>query len=210
MSIHRQGIGSRDIANLPGCHRHCLDAVTNDLSWATAAESRWGCCGVAALMDDEVAGYGLIAPAWHFDASVHPHALDSPHEPAGSRASAVLLASWVVPGNYPLDIRRVVVEGLIATLMASGDVALDATATRWKPTCLHPSVRSLADVGFRITQENIVLPVMRLRVDRAVTDRPVEGGGMWRRITRTFRRPDLPPAPAQRRPSPPWGQSGTS
>jgi GNAT superfamily N-acetyltransferase len=187
-------IGYRQVAELPRCRADCLASVEDNPRWAAAAESRWGVCGLTAI-DADVVGYALIAPAWH--ASDIAAWRSDPRDGYGSeRSGAIIVDLWADSHAHGLDVHRLLIESLAERLVQAGDHALDAHGARFRPTCLCPSVRVLQRCGFQVVAEHAVTPVLRLDLDRTV--RRTSRLGVWGRFVTAVRRPDLPPAPAQR------------
>lgn len=187
-------IGYRQVAELPRCRADCLASVEDNPRWAAAAESRWGVCGLTAA-DGDVVGYALIAPAWHAsDIAVWG---SDPRDGNGTeRSGAILVDLWVDARAHGLDLHRFLIDGIAERLVQTGDHALDARGARFRPTCLCPSVRVLQRCGFQVVAEHPVTPVLRLDLDGTV--RHTSRLGVWGRFVTAVRRPDLPPAPAQR------------
>ncbi|WP_028707482.1 hypothetical protein [Propionicicella superfundia] len=193
-SMRTVSIGYGQVAGLPRCRADCLARVEANLRWATAAESRWGACGLA-VVDDDIVGYALIAPSWHAsDIAAWQTAPGQDDET--DRPSAILVAQWVDSHAHGLDVHRLLIDGIAARLVRTGDLVLDARGARFRPTCLCPSVRVLQRCGFQIEAEHPVTPLLRLDLDRTVRHRARPG--LWGRVVTAIRRPDLPPAPAQR------------
>lgn len=104
-------------------------------TWATAAMSEWGFCGLACLDDGVVSGFVLVCPAL-FIPRDHPLAV-------GANADAAALLALVDEGCA-----RRLVQSLAARLVGRRRiVAVDAAASRLG-TPLAPSYECLGAVGF--------------------------------------------------------------
>lgn len=188
------------LADLPRCRRDCLGRVDQSPAWATAAESLWGSCGQYVLVDGSVAAYSLVAPSWHAGEVIgwRPAERALSWNAVPHRTTTILVALWTDPAYGGSNLERFLVEGIVAEHVSLGDTALDAQGSRFRPSCLTPSVRVLQQCGFEVLADHPITPLMRLRFDRTV--RVDDHEGIWRRLAKAVRRPDAPPAPAQRQP----------
>lgn len=185
-------IAAGDVPGLPRCNDGCLDQISAEQGWATAAECRWRHCGVGLRDGSDVCAYGLVAPAWHRPGR---RLGDEPEE-----ADAVLVALWIDPGLHGQGTGLRVVQGLAAMLVAGNAHALDAVGSRFRVTCRRPGVRFLQRAGFQAIKDHPTAPRMRLHLDASVPTTP-DLRELLARLAAGMRL-DPPPQTAPRVPSP--------
>jgi predicted N-acetyltransferase YhbS len=132
-------------------------------TWLSAAMREWGSCGRVVLVDDEVVGHVIYAPASFF-----PGAAAFPTAPVSSDA-VLLTALYVDPAARGGGIGRLLVQGMAADLVRRGYVAVEAFGdTRATAPCLVPA-EFLSRVGFKTQRAHITTPRMRMELRSAVT-----------------------------------------
>lgn len=178
------------VLGLPRCRGGRSADALGGSGWARSAQSRWGACGLALRDGGDTVGYALMARG--------AHAGDLPgwHTTTVSQSCAVLVALWVARSAGVRDVPRVLVDGLIARLSLAGDTHLLARGSWVRPTCTRPNVPQLRHCGFELVSGPLPRPLLSVDISAAVKVAPREPG--WRGMLSALRRPDLPPAPAQR------------
>lgn len=175
---HTRVLTPGDVAQL-----HCpgAEAVLDHPTWARAAMSEWGICGIGCVTGGMVTGFVLVSTALHVPRE-HPLALG-----ANAQAAALLAVSDDGCG-------RRLVQSLAAHLVGRRTItAIDAAASG-PGTVLSPSYEWLGSVGFHPVDGDPYRYRLDLRGTRSWL--PDLSGAMQR--LRDLVRPTPPPEPAAR------------
>ena len=204
------------LAGLPDAVRTCLfweldpvrrarvrpeEAAAEKEAWLSRVLREWGSCGRVLLLDDEVAGLVVYAPA-----AFVPGAAGFPTAPVS--ADAVLLTTvYVDPARTGGGLGRVLVQGMARDLIQRGDIrAVEAFGHVRAPgrhACTVP-VDFLGSVGFKTQRPHVTTPRMRMDLRSALTWRE-EVESALERLVGVVR-----PSPQAARPPTPSRVSGTA
>ena len=144
------------------------DRAAEKDAWLSLVLREWGSCGRLVLVEGEVAGYVVYAPA-----AFVPGA-DSYATAPVSHDAVLLTTVHLTPDHRAAGLGRLLVQAMAADLIERGGIrAVEAFGRRGRPLlpgtgCLLPS-DFLARVGFRTVREHPVVPRMRMDLRSAVT-----------------------------------------
>jgi GNAT superfamily N-acetyltransferase len=198
------------LADLPTRCRSCLfweldpvrrhrvpsdEAAEEKEGWVSQVLREWGSCGRVALVDDEVVGYVIYAPA------AYVPGIDSfPTAPASADA-VVMTTVYVDPSYTRGGIGRLLIQGMARDLITRGEIrAVEVFAdTRGVPgRCLVPAEFCLR-VGFKTQRAHSTTPRLRMDLQTALTWRDELEQALERLLGVV--RPIVHPAPKASRPS---------
>lgn len=151
------------------------DRAAEKDTWLSTVLREWGSCGRVLLVDDDVAGYVVYAPAAFVPGADRFATAPVSHD-------AILLTTvHVVAEHRGAGLGRVLVQAMAADLVERGGVrAVESFGTHgslgaWPrssgpsgPSCVVPA-DFLARVGFRTVRAHPVTPRMRMDLRSAVT-----------------------------------------
>jgi GNAT superfamily N-acetyltransferase len=139
---------------------YCGRKVPAGLEWVTAAQTRWGRCGVKLTHDGEVVGVLAMTPS-------------------EQRGQALVKVLWVRPELAGHGYGRQLVQAVAAEMVRLRLDALLAVGGRGRYSCASPPVRFLESVGFRQMPDS---RLWRLDLGQAVLER--SGLGIVGRLIR--------------------------
>lgn len=152
-------LGPVDRARLePGEHAGEREA------WLSWVMREWGSCGRVALVDGEVVGHAIYAPAAYL-----PGVAAMPTAPPSPDA-VVLTTVWVAPEARGGGIGRLLVQGMARDLVTRGHGAVEAFGdTRGRSAgCVMPA-EFLGCVGFKTQRAHVTTPRMRMELRSALS-----------------------------------------
>ncbi len=144
------------------------DIAAEKDAWLSTVLRDWGSCGRLLLLDDEVAGYVVYAPA------AFVRGADAFAAAPVSHDAVLLTTAHVAPAHRDRGLGRVLVQAMAADLLERGGVRAVEAFARGRTTpplgvsCLVPG-DFLARVGFRTVQAHPTAPRMRMDLRSAVT-----------------------------------------
>jgi GNAT superfamily N-acetyltransferase len=139
------------------------DACAEKDAWVSEVLREWGSCGRVALVDDELVGYLIYAPA-----AFVPGAAAFPTAPASPDA-VLMTTAYVEPAHRGGGLGRMLVQGMASDLIRRGGItAVEAFGhqTGGEDHCTV-SVDFLSSVGFKTHRQHPTRP--RLRMDLRTT-----------------------------------------
>ncbi len=171
------------------------DACEEKQAWVSERLREWGSCGRVALVDDEVVGYVIYAPAVHV-----PGAESFPTAPVS--ADAVLMTTlYVDPAHRGGGIGRLLIQGMARDLIRRGGIrAVEVFAdTRGRPGQCVVSAEFCLRVGFKTQRAHPIHPRLRMDLRSVLTwrDEVEQALGKLMGVVR----PIVQPAPKASRPS---------
>ncbi len=198
------------LADLPGRCRSCLfwelDAVRRQRvdpeeaahekeGWVSQVLREWGSCGRLAVVDDEVVGYVIYAPAPYVPG------IDSFPTAPVSPDAVVMTTLYVDPAHVRGGIGRLLVQGMARDLITRGDIrAVEAFAdTRGVPGRCLVAAEFCSRVGFKTQRAHSTSPRMRMELRTALTWKDEVEQALERLLGAV--RPMVRPAPKASRPS---------
>lgn len=204
------------LARLPDPVRSCLfweldpvrrgrvrpeEAAAEKEAWLSEVLREWGSCGRVVLVDDEVAGLVVYAPAAYL-----PGAAAFPTAPASP--DALLLSTvYVDPARTGGGLGRLLVQGMARDLVErGGPLAVEAFAHAGRVPAGHVCtlpVGFLGGVGFKTQRPHPRTPRMRMELRSALSWRD-EVEAAIERLVGAVR-----PTPKSARPSTPSRVSGS-
>lgn len=132
--------------------------------WVSTVLREWGSCGRVAMVDGELVGHAIYAPApWLPGSTTLPTSPTSP--------DAVVLATvWVEPALRHGGIGRLLVQGMAADLVPRGHGAVEAygDVRSRNSGCVLP-VGFLGGVGFKTQRAHPTTPRMRMELRSAIS-----------------------------------------
>lgn len=179
-------VAASQVAHLPKVGP-CPVPLTQDASWARAAERTWGLAGNAFHCDGDIVGFLLVAPALYVPRR-HPLARGGL-----SVEDAALLVTWLRP-DADDAVGRQLVQHLAGRLSRQKHLTgLDAHAavTPARATPATPSSVWLEAVGFHPVDQR----AHRFRLDFSATRSWMPDVSGWMRAIAVLPRP-VPPEPA--------------
>lgn len=189
------------LATLPRTCRTCvlgprvspgLDAEGEPVTWARAAHSDWGFCGVVACDGGAVIGYVLLSSPLHVPRM-------GPQSGGGLNPDAAVVMSLRVLEPYAgYGVGRQLVQAAAARLTRTQFEALEVRGSVGSCCCALPPVGFLEAVGFLPVDAHPWTPRLRLELSRTLRWIP-DFRPAWERLV-GWARP-LPPAPAGRAPA---------
>jgi GNAT superfamily N-acetyltransferase len=168
------------LADLPGPCRPCLfwelgpvrrarvpeeDAAAEKEVWVSQVLREWGSCGRVAVVDDQVVGFLVYAPA-----AFLPGAAGIPTAPVSSDA-VLLTTAYVADEHAAGGLGRMLVQAMARDLIERGGIrAVEAfgTTAPVAGACLVP-VTFLGSVGFKTHRPHPLTPRMRMDLRSALT-----------------------------------------
>jgi GNAT superfamily N-acetyltransferase len=198
------------LADLPSRCRDCLfweldpvrrhrvpreDAAEEKEGWVSEVLRDWGSCGRVALVDDQVVGYVIYAPA------AYVPGIDSfPTAPVSADA-VVMTTVYVDPAHARGGIGRLLIQGMARDLIKRGDIrAVEAFAdTRGIRGRCVVSAEFCLRVGFKTQRAHSTTPRLRMDLRTALTWRDEVEQALERLMGAV--RPIVHPAPKASRPS---------
>lgn len=177
------------------------EAAAEKEAWLSEVLREWGSCGRVVLVDDEVAGMVVYAPAAYLPgAAVFATAPISP--------DALLLSTvYVDPARTGGGLGRLLVQGMARDLIErGGPLAVEAFARTGRAPAGHACalpIGFLGGVGFKTQRPHPRTPRMRMELRSALTWRD-EVEAAIERLVGAVR-----PAPKSARPSTPSRVSGS-
>lgn len=199
------------LAGLPDAVRTCLfweldpvrrgrvrpaEAALEKEAWLGEVLREWGSCGSVVLVDDEVAGIAVYAPA-----AFVPGAAAFPTAPVSS--DAVLLTTvYVDPARTGGGLGRMLVQGMARDLVRRGGIpaveAFGHLRRAGRHECTVPA-DFLGAVGFKTQRPHPVTPRMRMDLRSALTWRDEVEAAIDRLVgaVRTPPQATRPPAPTR-------------
>jgi GNAT superfamily N-acetyltransferase len=126
-------------------------------AWVQATQLEWGAPGKVLYVDDEPAGYGLLAPG-----RLLPRARSFGHAPSDD--ALLLAALWVAPEVREHGLARILLQALLREAHRRGARALEAYGVRRGPlpaSCVLAEGFLLAN-GFSVLHEHAQHPLLRL------------------------------------------------
>lgn len=171
------------------------DAVEEKEGWVSQVLREWGSCGRIAVVDDEVVGYVIYAPA-----SFTPGIDSFPTAPVSPDA-VVMTTLYVDPAHRRGGIGRLLIQAMARDLIERGGIrAVEVFADTRGVTghCLVPAEFCLR-VGFRTQRAHRTTPRLRMDLRTALTWRDEVEQALERLVGVV--RPIVSPAPKASRPS---------
>jgi GNAT superfamily N-acetyltransferase len=173
------------------------EAAAEKEAWLSEVLREWGSCGRVLLVDDEVAGFLVYAPA-----AFVPGAAAFPTAPIS--ADAVLLTTvYVDPAHTGGGLGRMLVQGMARDLIQRGGIpAVEAFGhtqgrRRGREGCTV-SADFLGSVGFKTQRPHITTPRMRMDLRSALTWRDEVEAAIERLVGAVRpRQPARPPTPTR-------------
>jgi len=147
------------------------EAAVEKEAWVSELLREWGSCGRVALVDDQVVGWVIYAPAAYV-----PGASQFPTAPVSPDA-VQLTTVYVDPAHRGGGIGRLLVQGMARDLVKSGRApAVEAIGTHRRGEHGHlVPVDFLGAVGFKTHRVHPVYPRMRMDLRTALTWRDEVG-----------------------------------
>lgn len=138
------------------------NALIRKQAWTTARVHEGCPPGRAVLVDDQLAGFALFAPAPLLAAT--PGGMPRPHDDA-----LVLATIWMDPVHRNRGLGRRLVQAAIKEALQRRLAAVEVRADRrWRPDgCVLP-ITWLLHEGFEVATEHLRHPLLRLEVARTV------------------------------------------
>ncbi|WP_432559390.1 GNAT family N-acetyltransferase [Granulicoccus sp. GXG6511] len=204
-------LGTTDLHRLPETcplcplgagHQPGLDPGGNGAAtWARAAETDWGFCGLGIVQQDRVVAYLLLASPLHV-----PRV--GPQSGFGLNPDAAVVMSVRVLEQYArLGLGRQLVQAAAARMVRTPFQALETRSTTGRSGCAIPPPGFLEAVGFTVIDPHPLDPRYRLDLSRTVRWVPDLRPAFDRVLD--WVRP-LPPEPAGRAHQGPSGGLGSS
>ncbi|WP_425310794.1 GNAT family N-acetyltransferase [Ammonicoccus fulvus] len=194
-------IGVQDLHALPttcptcplGAARYVgLESENGAATWARAAESDWGFCGIAMFHVEHIVGYLLLTSPLHV-----PRA--GPQSGYGLNPdAAVVMSLRVVPEYVGQGVGRQLVQAAAARIARTPFRALEVQSTHTLPSCAVPPAGFLEATGFQLIDSNPLHPRYRLDLSRTVTWTPVMMPTVQQLLGLVRPLRPLPPEPAGR------------
>ncbi|CUR55054.1 GCN5-related N-acetyltransferase [metagenome] len=198
------------LAELPSTCRSCLfweldpvrrqrvprgDAAEEKQGWVSEVLREWGSCGRVALVDDEVVGYVIYAPAHYV-----PGADTFPTAPAAADA-VVMTTLYVAPAHRRGGIGRLLIQGMARDLIERGGIRAVETFADARGHAGHCVVSQefCLRVGFKTQRAHPTRPRMRMDLRSVLTWRDEVEQALERLLGVV--RPIVHPAPKASRPS---------
>jgi len=171
------------------------DAAEEKQGWVSQVLREWGSCGRVALVDDEVVGYVIYAPA------VYVPGIDSfPTAPVSADA-VVMTTLYVDPRHTHGGIGRLLIQGMARDLIRRGGIRAVETFADTRGVsgrCLVPA-EFCGRVGFKTQRAHLTTPRLRMDLRTALTWRDEVEQALERLMGVV--RPIVHPAPKASRPS---------
>lgn len=142
------------------------EAAAEKEAWLGEVLREWGSCGRVMLVDDDLAGVVVYAPA-----AFVPGAAAFPTAPASPDA-VLMTTMWVDPARTGGGLARQLVQGMARDLIERGGIpAVEAFGHLRHPArdeCTVPA-EFLGSVGFKTQRPHPVTPRMRMELRSALT-----------------------------------------